>query len=44
MGNAKAYFDLEAMYLNGGARKDPQKADEYFKKACELGYEEACKN
>ncbi|BCD46160.1 SEL1-like repeat protein [Helicobacter suis] len=43
MGNAEACYDLGVMYEKGeGVAKDLQKSEEYFKKACELGYKNAC--
>ncbi|WP_163556341.1 SEL1-like repeat protein [Helicobacter suis] len=40
MGSVETYITLGLMYEDGdGVEKDLQKAEEYFKKARELGYE-----
>lgn len=43
--SSRAYYGLSFMYRNGdGVPKDVNKADEFHKKSCELGYVPACEN
>ena len=42
-GNTKAQFNLGIMYANGqGVIQDKKRAKEYFRKACDGGYQKGC--
>lgn len=43
--SSRSYYNLSLLYRYGyGVQKDIKKADEFYKKSCELGYVPACEN